>query len=259
MKLSEALQVLSDGLKEALATLTIIPSNTVNSSPRHHAAYLLSFPIVGLTFGILAMFLVHSMQASAAIVLAWCIPILWWILSGGKHLSELCRLANAISAQGNVNARREFLSREALLCRGVIIPLVLVPGKFFVLLQAENFPIYLLQSIVLVTPIAARYTAVILAIGSDSPSSKILESSKTSKTLLVLLVSVFTFAVCCSVSLAVGLAAIIGALSAGLVFRAVVDSRLGTIPTSTISASIELSELAALLVPILLVAFGVKL
>ena len=242
-----------EAFAECLRALTLFPGKEVSSSnPNRSVWFFFFFPIVGMFFGAMGMIVANSLGREELPFVAWFIVALWLVLSAGNHLADLCKMCNAISSSGNVNERRELLNRETVLARAAGVPVIVVVGKILAISQAAKCSPGLVPFLLFLVPVMSRYTAVLFALGAETPQAVSLRGARVSQMTLILVTSGMTLAISAIVSFSLALAILMGTLIAGLLVRIVLDKRLGMTPRLCIGAVIEMAELAGLWVPAML-------
>ena len=237
------------GFLSALAALTIFRNAAPQQEPRR-AFVLISFPIVGAIFGVLAFCIVMVFQSRLPYLTAWLIPLVWLALSGASHFLGLNKSLNAFLALGSAEDRRRALTLEGVGMPGTALGVLLICGKVFALLQSQILDTSMIALTVLLAPVLSRYVAVMMAISEDDESGE---------GLTVLLAASAVAVVLSLVSLALALALLVTALVAAMLFRWISMSRLESTPTPTLGAIIEISETAMLWIPVVCTTLGLNL
>ena len=242
------------GFLSAVAALTVFRGLSGHGAPRR-AFVLISFPLVGLLFGVVALAIVFIFQAKLPYLSAWLVPVVWLALSGASHFLGLSKSLNAFLADGTADDRQRALSLEGVGMPGMALAILIVAGKVFALLQCQILETSMVALSVLLAPVIARYVAVMMAISGDGQSE---EADSNDNLLILLSATGITFLVSL-VSLALALALLVTALVTAMLLRWVAVSRLESAPPPILGALIEISETAMLWIPVVCTTLGLNL
>lgn len=229
-------------LLDAFEKLTVLPLGT-RSGKKVGVLYWAGYPLVGLLFGILGMFLVRFVYDDASMLVVWILPFIWLFLSGGKHFIALCRSCNGMLFQGSSLERVKAIGISGTAIPGLALAVAFFMGKYLALMQAKSLPTEILQYSVFYIPIVSRYLILILGlIASDSinwvSTDKVRPREFGLATLLVLLLGYFQYILFC-LTLSFGFVMLLLFISIGVL-------RFSLIPKEQIVASVEVVETALL-------------
>lgn len=244
------------GFLKALSVLSIIRLRIESYSPvKHQFWFLISFPLIGLLFGLMAMIIAGWTHPNLPFFMAWFIPVLWLLISGGSHFSDVSKSAEGVFLPETRHPPQDLSTPRPL---GSAIAVVLILGKAFALLQAEIIDTRTVSLIVLLVPIVSRYTALMMSVergGYGDLSDTGLVNRKPPVILGASLITLFL----CGLSIALGLILIIVGLVTAVIVRTLSLKRLGSIPVPVIGTVIEVSEVAMLWISIICCSLGLNL
>ena len=242
----------------ALQLLTRLPMPPLGAPPQPQelGQSVLYFPIVGLLMGALLVGIHTALVAADSVLVAALVLAAWVLLTGGLHLDGLADTADAwIGGQGD-RERTLLIMKDPRSGPIAIVALVLLLLTKFAALQVLLAGSA--ERVLLLAPVLGRTLMVLLLIttpyvrpnGLGSPYANHLP--RFGCALVVVLVAGAAVAVLPGHGLL-----LIAALGVGFIgLRQGLMHRLGGITGDTLGAACELTELAAVLVPALLVKIG---
>lgn len=230
--------------------LSVLSSRN-SAATRNQTWTLICFPIVGLLFGLLGFAILQLQQLP--IFIAWLIPLLWLLLSGGQHLLSLAKLVNVLLVRGTAEEKLATIELQAV--AGMAIACMMHIGKVFALLQSQVLDVQLLALSVLFVPAIARYAALMLALSTDSSHERPLAIEQRGRVVLITTAIILSLGI---LSPGLLLLLLITSLLLGLSVRILVQRNLKLLPTVALGASVELAEVILLWVPVLAATQGIN-
>ena len=220
--------------------------------------YYLSNIFVGISFGILGLMVVLGLQRRVPEIVAWGLPLIWLFLNCGLNLRSLSKVFDGICFKGSREQQLAEVKNPISGTVGMMIAVVFFLGKSAAFSQSQLTDTLSLALAAFYAPLLARYTAVLLTLG-DRTSDGTAEKIGNSDTLFVVLGSTALVFLLCAASPALGFTMLVAVLLAALILRASVFARFRSIPPETAGATIEICEVVALWIPVLLSQYGVTL
>lgn len=242
------------GLLEALGELTILPIAFDKPMDQKQRAYaLISFPIIGLFFGVIGMVLTRLGMQGAPVITAWAIPVCWLILSGGVHFLGLCQVFNALLADVSREQRDRLLVYEAPKPIAVAIAIFVIIGKMVALQQGSGLNAASLGIALILIPMFSRYVAVLFAMSEAELST---QNGQPLPRLLVCLGASLVVVAFSFVSFGVALMLFFAAIVTALFLWAISELSIGRLRSPMLGACVECTELAMLFAVVIPASWG---
>lgn len=245
-----------ESLRRALRSLTFVSQDGQEGSlsATDYALFLVSFPLIGLGFGVLSWIIVHFGFQPVPIFCAWAVPALWFALSGGKHIVEFYRAANALFYSGTIAERNELLGKTVVGLRGLGLMFFVLSAKIMALIQAQALDTHSVGMLVLLVPMFSRYVAALVWLIVDNRSAQ----AQVRRNAIVFLCSMVVV-LCSSFVFALALLLIVTSMAVALGCKVWFERRLGDTKQAMVSVALELSEALMLWTVALFGGFGLNI